>query len=941
MQTKTSSTHDYSTTLNLPEPDRKNPNGLDTSQSGIPLRANLAQRELQFLDFWSRENVNAERLNTDTSQGSFILHDGPPYSNGNIHIGTAMNKILKDIIVKYKAMQGFYAPYVPGWDNHGLPIETAVTKEFREKKLVPTSTELRKRCREYAADWVQKQKEQFKRLGIIGDWDNPYLTMHPKFEAAILDVFADLVGKGFIYRGVKPVHWCVTDRTALADHEVEYADRTDSSIYVRFPVANDPHNVFDGYSLGKCYIAVWTTTPWTIPANVALAVNPDFDYAVIEYKGDRYVVATGRLQSLAQCFGDEPTVLRIVPAQDLAGMVSVHPILPRKSPVVFADYVTLADGTGVVHTAPGHGREDFMTGQKYGLPTLSPVDDAGRFTVDAGNSLEGLTIWEGNKAVIDLLEQAGALLAREEITHSYPHCWRCHHPVIFRATAQWFMSIDHDGFRAKALACIKDVAWYPSESVNRINAMVGGRPDWCLSRQRAWGVGIPVFYCEQCDGEVLSKEIILHVRDLVAEHSSDIWFEKAAEDLLPVGYCCPKCGGSKFRKETDIFDVWFDSGSTNVAVLASGRWPELSWPADVYLEGGDQHRGWFNSSLMVGVATKGSAPYRQVVTHGWTLDEKGKAMHKSVGNAVAPDEIVTKFGADVLRLWVGSSDYLADVRLGKNVVEQVAESYRRLRNTLRFGLSNLYDFNPDFDAVAYSHLPSIDKYALHLLAKLIADVTSFYDVYEFHRATQAIHQFCTTDMSAFYMDIVKDRLYADGTSSLSRRSAQTVLFEVTSSLSRMLAPVLSFTSEEVWQKLNLPGKPASVALAAFPTSRVEFISEELDRKWLELRRLREEVFKVIETARQAKEIGKPLEASVTVAADGDTYELLTSIEGELSALWLVSEVIVERSPGATSISVKPATGVKCGRCWLVKRDVDEGSALCGRCRNVLENDCPE
>jgi isoleucyl-tRNA synthetase len=927
---------DYSKTLNLPTPDVKSPEGLDTNANGIPLKANLPQREPGIAALWSELDVYAETLKQDAPKGTFILHDGPPYSNGNIHLGTAMNKILKDIIVKYHSMQGYRAPYVPGWDNHGLPIETAVTKEYREKKVVPTTLELRKRCREYAAEWVATQKSQFRRLGVRGDWNRPYLTMSNGFEAAILETFRSLVEGGYVYRGVKPVHWCVTDQTALADAEIEYADRTDSSIFVRFPLESDPSSVFEG-TAGSKFVIIWTTTPWTIPANVAVAVHPNFNYSIVEYGGDSHLLAEGRVEAVMERIGvTEYKIVKTIKGSDLGGLVFKHPLFDRNSPVVFADYVTLDEGTGVVHTAPGHGREDFITGQKNGLPILSPVDAGGRFTADAGEEFVGQTVWQGNESVIEALRREGVLAGIEKIQHSYPHCWRCHNPVIFRATAQWFMNIDHNGHREKCLGEIDKVKWFPAEGINRIKAMVAGRPDWCLSRQRIWGVGIPVFYCESCGDEVLDPDVIANVRDLVAEHSSDVWFERTASDLLPAGYCCKKCAGTNFVKESDIFDVWFDSGATNRAVLDSGAWADLQWPADVYLEGGDQHRGWFNSSLMLAVATKGHAPFKQVITHGWTLDENGRAMHKSAGNAIAPTKVTDKFGADVLRLWVGSTDYFADVRLGDKIIDQVAGTYRQLRNTLRFCLSNLYDFAIADNAVEYSELPEIDKYALHRLSLLIEESTAAYEVHEFQRVTQAAKQFCAVDMSSFYLDVIKDRLYADGADSHSRRSAQTVLFEVTSVLTRILSPILSFTAEEVWQSFNLPGKPASVELASYPVVNDLFKNDELAARWSKVLSARDDVNKAIEEARKEKLIGKPLEAQVVLTVDQSEFDLLNSYKDQLATIFLVSDVSLQFHNGERSIDVSRADGKKCARCWLVKKDVSDSTMLCGRCFGVIE-----
>ncbi len=838
-------------------------------------------------------------------------------------------------------MSGYKAPYVPGWDNHGLPIETAVTKEFREQKVIPTPLELRKRCREYAREWVDIQREQFERLGVNGDWQHPYLTMTGHFEAEIVAAFRILVERGFIYRGLKPVHWCPTDRTALADAEIEYADRDDPSIYVAFPLAADPNSVLpqDGFT-GDTYAIIWTTTPWTIPANLALAVHPEHEYVLLEHDGNRYLIGSELAAPVAALagWGDAAVEAEFsIPGAMLAGMQFKHPLYDRLSPVVTADYVTFEDGTGIVHTAPGHGREDFETGQKNGLDVLSPVDDSGRFTAEAGPEFVGQTIWEGNKTVVEALRNVNALVALVIIHHSYPHCWRCHNPVIFRATRQWFMSIDHDGHRERCLAAIEnDVEWFPKESINRITTMVANRPDWCLSRQRVWGVGIPVFYCKQCDNEILEPRVIQHVENLIRKSNSDVWFELDTAQLLPDGFTCPHCGSSEFGKETDIFDVWFDSGTTNRAVLASGEWPNLHWPADVYLEGGDQHRGWFNSSLMIGMATKGAAPFRQVVTNGWTLDEQGRKFSKSLGNGVLPSDVIAKFGADVLRLWVASTDYFADVRVGKGIMDQTVEAYRRLRNTLRFGLTNLQDFDPAANTVPDADLRELDRFALHRLAEVAQTIRAAYDSYEFHRAAQAVQQF-TAFLSAFYFDVLKDTLYAEAADSPKRRSAQTAVYRIVYSLTILLAPIISFTSDEIWAKLKIEGeKPFSAQLVPFPDLS-RYNDPALAQRWQSVIQFREAAYRAIETARQAKQIGKPLEADVVARLPEPEIATLRPYENELAELLLVSRVSLNPASEASgsAFDITRADGVKCARCWLIKTDVDPDSGVCGRCRSVL------
>lgn len=918
----------YSKTLNVPKPDVKNPDGLDTNPDTIPQRANLAKREPQMLEFWKQNRVYEKSLQPQTGRGSFVLHDGPPFSNGNIHIGHAFNKILKDVVTKFRTMEGYQAPYVPGWDNNGLPIEVLVAKEFREKKQTPSRAEIRRRCREVAEEWVGKQAEQFQRLGIRGDWDHPYLTMSTEMATKELDVFAEMVEKGYIYRGLRPVYWSLVDETALADAEIEYADRTDPSIFVRFPLQADPDGVFGAdAAAGDCYAVIWTTTPWTIPANVAVAAGRGIEYVVVQHQKARYLVAADRLgATMAAANFSDWNVLKTVTGSDLQNLIFRHPLpsLERGSPLVLADYVTTTDGTGLVHTAPGHGKDDFLTGQKYNLPTVQVLTGNGFFNDEAGAELAGLKIGPGQEKVMERLADAGALLAREEIFHSYPHGWRSHDPLVYRATVQWFVNIDNSGHREKSLHAIDGVRWFPSESKNRITSMVEGRPDWCISRQRAWGIPIPVFYAQPSGTPLLTRESIGFVKSLIALHGTDAWFETEATGILPPGFAHPETGETEWTKETDIFDVWFDSGSTCRTVLE--QWPGLSYPADAYLEGGDQHRGWFNASLMIGMATRGSAPFRQVVTNGWTLDAQGRAMHKSLGNVVAPQTVIDKYGADVLRLWVCSADYFADVKVGDTILEQTAGNYRTLRNTLRFTLGNLYDFDPAQHAVRLDALEEIDRWALHRLNEVVRRCLSAYDNYEFPRVVQTILGFCDSDLSAFYLDVLKDRLYAFGAASAQRRSAQTALFEITSSLTRLLAPILSFTAEEVWQKMALPNKPVSVGLAALPGYRADLRSRDLEARWKPLLQAREAVNKALEGTQ------KRLESALTLTADAETYAALHPYLSELPALFLVSRVTLRQSkePGLHVQMDGPAPGTRCARCWIAVTDGGEAdpAAFC-------------
>ncbi|HEV2471183.1 MAG TPA: isoleucine--tRNA ligase, partial [Chthonomonadales bacterium] len=785
---------DYRSTLNLTLPD--------SHPGAFQQRGNLPAREPELQRMWEERQIYRKSVERNPPDRKFVLHDGPPYSNGDIHLGHALNKIAKDIVTRLKTMQGFRAAYVPGWDNHGMPIENAVARRFREEKRIPDRVELRRACRKYALQWVETQRKQFQRLGIRGEWSDPYLTMSSEFEARILEVFLELSEQGYIYRGLRPVLWCAVCETALADAEVEYEQHTSTSIYVRFAVHADPLDVFSGCAEApeggrtdapQGHALIWTTTPWTIPANVALAVHPQAEYALV--RGQRqenrfcYLVAAPLIESVMRVIGAQDyQVVKTLPGEALMGLVFQHPFLNRTSPVVLADYVTMDTGTGIVHTAPGHGKEDFETGHRYGLQVLCPVDAAGYYLPEAGEvdgqPLAGLRVVQphdskpgpspADDAVIAAIEKRGALQAAAPLTHSYPHCWRCHSPLIFRATVQWFMNIDHSDHRRKSLDAIRQVAWHPAESINRIGSMVADRPDWCISRQRSWGVGIPAFYCGDCGEAVLQRQSIEPVLELVREKGSDAWYERPAEQILPAGAACPACGApaSRLKKETDVLDVWFDSGSTHHAVLANQvHWPDLKWPADLYLEGGDQHRGWFNSSLMTSVAMRGAAPYLSVVTNGWTLDEQGHAMHKSKGNAVDPLTVIEKYGADVLRWWVASTQFMEDTNCGENTLKQVSETYRRIRNTFRFLINNLHDFESASHSLPYSELHEIDRWALGRLRELVSAAEQAYNSYHFHVVYHGAHNFCAVDLSSIYLDVLKDRLYASGADSPERRSA--------------------------------------------------------------------------------------------------------------------------------------------------------------------------
>ena len=936
----------YSHTLNLPK-------------TAFPQKGNLPVREPEIQRWWKEQRIYEKMLERRKAQKAkaFILHDGPPYSNGDIHIGHALNKVLKDIVVKFSALRGYYTPYVPGWDNHGLPIEHRVQEELiAEGKWRPGEPmsdelkgELRRRCRQFAEYWSWRQNEEFKRLGVFGDFEHPYFTMDYEFEARLVEIFGELYERGYLYRGFKTVHWCYHCVTALAEAELEYHEKESPSIWVRFRLREDPKGIFANVK-GDAFAVIWTTTPWTIPGNTGIMVHPEFDYAVVKVGQEAYLVAKGLLPVVADELGwREYCIVCEVVGAKLRGLVFSHPFYDRPSPIVTAEFVTLEQGTGLVHTAPGHGPEDYEVGVREGLPILSPVDERGCFTLEVGARLQGLFVHtEGNRAVMEWLTEVGALLKGGTTRHNYPHCWRCRNPVIFRATTQWFMSIDHAGHRQKCLEAIERVRWVPEEGKSRITAMVQNRPDWCLSRQRAWGVGIPVFYCQGCGQPICTRATIQRVAQWVRKEGSDAWFDRSVQELLPEGFQCPHCGGTEFVKETDVLDVWFDSGCTHRVVL-EGR-PELRWPADMYLEGSDQHRGWFNSSLMVAVATKGDAPYRIVLTHGFVVDEQGRAMHKSLGNVVAPEEVISQYGADVLRLWVCASDYSQDVRLGSEILKRLADAYFRFRNTLRFALGNLFDFDPDRHAVPYEQLTELEQFMLHRLAEVVKEVTEAYEAFDYPSVFQTLQRFCAVDLSAFYFDLLKDRLYCDAANDLRRRSAQTVLFEIAKALCIMLFPVISHTAEEAWQHLpQWTGKPESVALADWVSVPEQWRDERLAERWEQLLRVRDEVKRALEIAKTERRVLNPLEAKVTLLTDRALADFLGNFRVPLAEVFIVSQVAIVTDgdhPLAVPakefpklrIAVELAPGGKCARCWQRQESVGNDTDypdLCARCARVV------
>ncbi|HHT71710.1 MAG: isoleucine--tRNA ligase [bacterium] len=923
---------DYSKTLNLPK-------------TKFPMRANLPKREPEILARWEKMNINALARKKAAGRPKFILHDGPPYANNNIHLGTALNKVLKDIVNKYKYMRGFDTPYVPGWDTHGMPIEHAAIKKLRLDRAEITPLQLRRHCEEYARHFVDVQMEEFKRLGVRGDWDDPYLTLKPAYEAKQIEVFGAMAAKGFIYKGLKPVYWCSTCETALAEAEVEYQESKSDSLYVKFPLKSDPKGKLTSLApADKICFAIWTTTTWTLPANLAICLNPRFEYVLLESEGEYLVLAKDLIAEVMSTIErDHGAILGSFRGEELEGIECWHPFIDRPAVVILGDHVTLEAGTGCVHTAPGHGLEDFEIGREYNLPILNPVNGKGIFTSEAGK-FAGLPVTQATGPIVTELEERGALLYFTTTTHQYPHCWRCKEPILFLATEQWFASVE--AFRDQALDAIQEVTWYPAWGEGRISAMVRERSDWCISRQRVWGVPIPIFYCEQCGHELITAETINAVRDLFRREGSNAWYQYEAEDILPPGTRCVQCGGTAFRKETDTMDVWFDSGSSHHAVLTTR--PELEWPCDLYLEGSDQHRGWFQSSLLTSVAMNGHAPYRSVLTHGYVVDGKGRKMSKSVGNVIYPQEIISEFGADVLRLWVASSDFKGDVRVSRDILLQMSEVYRKIRNTARFLLGNLADFEPEKDRVPYQDLTELDRWALMALTRLVEKVTAAYEEYEYHLLYHALHNFCTLDMSAFYLDVLKDRLYCSQADDPRRQSAQTAMYEILTTLVRLMAPILTFTAEEIWD--YIPGtQEESVQLAAWPEANPEYLDEKLEQRWTQLLTVRSDVAKALEEARQSSLIGTSLMARVDLwfpETLSSTHELLQDYESILPGLFIVSQVKLHEpgeTPPTTAVELENyagahclvtlAAGEKCERCWMYNEDTQDG--VCPRCQAVL------
>jgi isoleucyl-tRNA synthetase len=912
---------------------------LNLPRTSFSMKAKLAQKEPEIIQKWEKGGLYRKIQEKQSGKPSFVLHDGPPYANGNIHLGTALNKILKDFIVKSKTMQGFLSPYRPGWDCHGLPIEIKVDKALGDKKKDMPTIAIREECKKYALNYVNIQREQFKRLGVFGEWEKPYLTLDPEYEGNILRFLAAFFENGNIYKGKKPVLWCASCRTALAEAEIEYHDRTSPSIYVKFPVVSDLGDKIPELKGKHVSVLIWTTTPWTLPANLAIAFHPEFEYTAFQVKGEVYIAAKRLLPVLSDILGfSDPQILATFPGKDMEGLKARHPFINRESVFVLADYVTLDQGTGAVHTAPGHGQEDYLTGLAYDLEIYTPVDSEGKF-LSTVEKYGGMNVFVSNNIIVSDMQENGSLIKREEILHSYPHCWRCKKPVIFRATAQWFIAMETNKFRERALDAIKKVRWIPSWGEDRIASMVSTRPDWCISRQRSWGVPIPAFTCQDCGAAVADAKIARHVADIFTREGSNAWFLKQADELAPSGTACPQCGSTHLEKENNILDVWFESGSSHNIL---GHRPDMPWPADVYIEGHDQYRGWFNSSLLVGVAAKNASPFKNCIIHGFVLDEQGRGMSKSLGNIIEPNEVIQQNGAEILRLWVAMLNYKEDARYGKETLQRLVEAYRKLRNTWRFLLGNLHEFEPDFHILPPEKMHPFDLWILEKCARLGRKVLKSYASFEYHVVFHAIYNFFTVELSSYYLDVLKDRLYCSGKESELRRSAQTALFNILKITLELMAPILPFTTEEAWDALpDFSGKTESVHLEQFPEFSEHWLDSAEYAEWESLSHIREAVLKELEMAREEKLIGNSLEAEVLLKTPAGEREILEKFYSELPSLFIVSKVILnDAQSDEIEVQVARIKSEKCQRCWNYSDFVGtspEYPNFCRRCADVVQD----